>query len=96
MRRDTKIYRRRRQPGEFPSLRAAIRNHCLECVCWDFGEVKRCTAPECWLFPYRLGTGGEEKPSAICEAEKAAVVSSPSRQGQTSPTKRGKTQGSEK
>ena len=49
------IQRRRREPGEFPTPMAAIRNHCLECVGYVGTEVERCTAPECWLYPWRFG-----------------------------------------
>ena len=37
------------------SRRAAIRANCLMCVAWNSAEVRRCTAPACPLFPYRLG-----------------------------------------
>ena len=33
----------------------AIRAHCLECVGGSSDEVKLCTAPKCWLYPYRFG-----------------------------------------
>ena len=52
----TGIRRRRRKAGEYPTAAAAIRNHCLECVCYNANEVRLCTAPECWLFPWRFGT----------------------------------------
>lgn len=34
---------------------AAVRNHCLECVGYDASEVERCSAPACWLYPWRFG-----------------------------------------
>lgn len=37
------------------SRRAAIRAHCLMCVGWNSAEVRLCTAPDCPLYPYRLG-----------------------------------------
>ncbi len=49
------IQRRRRLPDEIPTPKAAIRNHCLECVGYVVQEVELCTAPQCWLFPWRLG-----------------------------------------
>ena len=49
------IRRRRRLPDEISTARAAIRNHCLECVGYESAEVARCTAPACWLYPYRFG-----------------------------------------
>lgn len=39
------------------SRTAAIRAHCLMCTAWQSEEVKLCTAPECPLYPYRLGDG---------------------------------------
>jgi len=33
----------------------AIRNQCLECVCWSASEVKKCTNKLCSLFAYRFG-----------------------------------------
>ena len=35
------------------SLRAAIDSKCLDCVCWEQVEVKKCTAVTCPLHPYR-------------------------------------------
>lgn len=49
------VLKRRRRPGECALPRVAIRNHCLECVGWESGEVQKCSAPACWLWPYRLG-----------------------------------------
>ena len=54
--RSGKVLKRRRLPHEIATARAAIRNHCLECCGYESGEVVRCTAPECWLFPYRFGS----------------------------------------
>ena len=51
------IVKRRRMPGEIPTLRAAIRNHCLECMGWEQAEVPGCTAPMCWLWPFRMSGG---------------------------------------
>jgi hypothetical protein len=53
-----RILKRRRRPGEIATARTAIRNHCLECCGYDPAEVRRCTAPQCWLWPYRLGRSG--------------------------------------
>lgn len=55
---------RRRQPGELPTRKNAIRLHCLECCGWNNAEVRRCTAKKCWLWPYRMSI-----------AEKDAVLS---------------------
>ena len=68
MRKNTKVLRRWRRPGQLTSRVNAIRNHCLECVGYNSAEVERCTAPECWLWPYRFGyeRSGE---SVLSEAE---------------------------
>jgi len=44
-----------RRAYEGKSRKAAIRAHCLECVYWSADEVRRCTAPACALFEFRLG-----------------------------------------
>jgi hypothetical protein len=33
----------------------AIRAFCVECMGDNVREVKYCTSPECWLFPFRFG-----------------------------------------
>jgi len=45
------VYRRAWQGR---SRKAAIRAFCLECVGWSPSEVRRCTAPACPLFEFRL------------------------------------------
>ena len=35
------------------TARKAIMEFCLECMMWDRDEVKKCTAPNCPLFPFR-------------------------------------------
>ncbi|MCH7559296.1 MAG: hypothetical protein IIB56_17835 [Planctomycetes bacterium] len=35
------------------SLRAAINSQCIECMGYEFKEVKLCCSPQCPLFPYR-------------------------------------------
>ena len=51
------IKRRRREDNEIATPRTAIRNFCLECMGYDGAQVRRCTAPECWLYPLRMGVG---------------------------------------
>ena len=34
---------------------SAIRAKCLECVCWQESEVKRCHLTDCPLWLYRFG-----------------------------------------
>lgn len=55
-----KLKRRRRKPGEVVTRKQAIRNMCLECMCYQIAEVHRCTAHKCWLWPYRLGAVDDE------------------------------------
>lgn len=43
------------------SAHKAIRQFCIECMGWNSGEVKRCTAKQCVLFPFRFGKTGPEK-----------------------------------
>lgn len=33
----------------------SIREKCLECCVHQVGEVKKCTADDCSLYPFRLG-----------------------------------------
>jgi len=53
-----KICRRRRKEGEIATRGIAIRNFCLECVGYNSGEVSKCSAKKCWLYPYRMGAQG--------------------------------------
>ena len=50
-----KVPRRRRRAGEYTTRGQAIKNHCCQCMGWQLAEVKRCTSPKCWLFPFRNG-----------------------------------------
>ena len=43
------------------SRQAAIRVHCLMCMGWQLAEAPKCTAPNCPLFPYRMGTEGKDE-----------------------------------
>ncbi len=36
-------------------LLKAIRDKCLDCCCGSQGEVAKCTATDCPLWPYRMG-----------------------------------------
>ena len=54
------IRRRERRAGEMPTARAAIRNFCLQCTGFQAEEVRLCTAPKCWLFPWRFGMTPEK------------------------------------
>ena len=35
------------------SIRAAINSKCLDCMCWQQAEVKKCDIDTCPLHPYR-------------------------------------------
>lgn len=35
------------------SLRAAVDSKCLDCMCWQAAEVRKCTIVTCPLHPYR-------------------------------------------
>ena len=39
----------------------AIREKCLDCSFWQPGEVRQCTAIDCPIYPYRLGTRPTEE-----------------------------------
>ena len=51
----SRTLKRPRRSGEIATARGAIRNHCIECMGYQTAEVQKCTTPECWLFPYRMG-----------------------------------------
>lgn len=51
---DPKDTLRRPEGKVIPPLKS-IRKHCLECMGGSWQEVERCTAPACWLYPYRAG-----------------------------------------
>jgi hypothetical protein len=42
----------------------AIRAKCLDCCCCQEGEIRRCTAVYCPLWPFRMGTNPFRTPSA--------------------------------
>ena len=33
----------------------AIKEKCMDCCCWQYSEVKKCTATKCPLYPFRMG-----------------------------------------
>jgi hypothetical protein len=39
------------------ALWKAIRGFCLECMGGSKAEIEKCTAPNCPLYPWRLGAG---------------------------------------
>lgn len=67
-----KIKKRRREVnGEYVGRREAIRNFCMECMGYQMAEIKKCTAKECWLYPWRLGVLDSESLDAEKEMVKA-------------------------
>ena len=42
------------------SMRAAINSKCLNCMCWEQAEVKRCDIITCPLYPYRPYQGTDK------------------------------------
>jgi hypothetical protein len=72
------VMKRRRMEGEVCTAVKSIRNHCLECCGYQQSEVERCTAPNCWLFPYRFG----RNPEGYRRAGKKGIVV-PARQKRT-------------
>ena len=56
-------FSRRRNPDEVVPARRAIRLMCSECMGFVRSEVSGCTAPGCWLYPWRSGTPEEAKSS---------------------------------
>lgn len=46
----------------------AIRSKCLDCMCGNRAEVRRCPCENCPLFPYRMGhkpKQGSDTPDSI-------------------------------
>ena len=33
----------------------AIRQKCLDFSCWREAEIRKCTSPDCALYPFRMG-----------------------------------------
>jgi len=40
---------------------AAIKLNCLDCVCWDYGEARRCEITYCALYRFNRRIFGGEK-----------------------------------
>ena len=64
-----KLRKRRRRKGEVASRKEAIRNFCFECMGYNIAEIKRCTATECWFYPWRTGVLDKD----LIEQEKQEV-----------------------
>jgi len=51
------------------SMRAAINSKCLDCMCWQQAEVKRCDIITCPLHPYRPYQDDVDKPISLDSAQ---------------------------
>ena len=58
------------------SRAAATRCFCLECMGWSSSEVRKCTAPGCPLYPYRL-RGVSKAPREISQEVRGNALSTP-------------------
>jgi hypothetical protein len=56
IKRENKVLRRDRKPGEALTRANAIRSHCILCSGNNAAEVTKCQVPECWLYPLRFGS----------------------------------------
>ena len=70
-------------PGEVATRSVAIRNHCLECCGYNNAEVRRCSGPECWLYPYRMGTLDREVAENAASAVSRSQETTATGQGQS-------------
>lgn len=73
-----KIIKRPRRKGEVVSRKETIRNFCVECMGYEMSEVRECTSPDCWLYPWRLGSLDEE--SINQEKEQAKAEKTPKKE----------------
>lgn len=48
----------------------AIRAKCLDCMCGNAAEVRRCPCEDCSLFPYREGHNPFKKKREYTEEER--------------------------
>ena len=51
----------------------AIRAFCLDCCGGSSMMVKGCSAPDCALYPFRLGKNPYRKPRELSEEERQAL-----------------------
>ena len=65
MKRIDAVLNRRRAPDEFAIPEVAILNFCSECMGFQPALIAGCTAPECWLYPLRLGVGPVARQKAM-------------------------------
>ena len=51
----------------------AIRAFCLDCMCGQQAEVRRCPCQNCPLYPFRLGHNPNAKKREVTDAQRAAL-----------------------
>ena len=56
------------------SRKAAVRCYCLMCVGWSWDEVRKCSAPACPLYLYRLGGSETKRLTPPIEGEVASAT----------------------
>jgi len=55
------------------TLNYAIRAKCLDCCCWQPGEVSKCTAVHCPLWPFRNGENPFRLKRELSERQRLAL-----------------------
>jgi hypothetical protein len=69
----------RRKENEILNPLKTMRKFCLECMCDSVEEVRRCSAPECFLYPYRFGKDPRKIGRPVSEKQKLARLASAER-----------------
>ena len=62
----------------------AIRQKCLDCSCFQPGEIRNCLVTRCALWPYRMGRDPE--PSQTRGFAQASAYTGESNEGATATT----------
>ncbi len=52
----------------------AIRAKCMDCVGQNVAEVRRCSAVDCSLWPFRMGTDPWREAREMTEEQRAAAI----------------------
>lgn len=59
---------------EITSPTKAIRAFCLDCLGGSWHEVKNCSAPDCYLYPFRFGKNPFRAKREMTEEQRAAAA----------------------
>lgn len=51
----------------------AVRLKCLDCVCGQLAEVRKCPDTTCPLYPFRLGKNPNQSARVLTEAQREAA-----------------------